>query len=271
LRERRGWVEIWWHPYRVERPEANWCWLLFCVILGYHLANDVQQGSRMARTGQRPKLPDYMRKFAKEVAKGACLACTGHTDLRVAHFDNQKTTRATMEDWDQPVFGRVYPWMYANAFNNIGNIAYLCKSCEARCGHDGAYRRQVMKAWCRAMRQAARSGLLLHYFFNGHAKLFDSPFAQKLYGPDAKVAGLSQEDFGVCMGFLQEAAQSGDVPPELVVLPIGGTLQDRTTRFHEHVSLLAGRVSWCSGDHDECARRHASWSPAQLLRDGATG
>jgi hypothetical protein len=120
------------------------------------------------------------------------------------------------------------------------------------------------------MRQAARSGLLLHYFYNGHAKLFDSPFAQQLHGRDARATGLSQEDFAVCMTFLQEAAQSGDVPREFVLLPIGGTPHDRARRFHQHVNLLAGRVSWCSGDHDECTRRLPSWSPAQWRRRGTT-
>jgi hypothetical protein len=253
------------------RPEANSSWLSSPSPSATIPANDVHPVGHMARTGQRPKISKYIKKFAKDVANGMCLVCISRADLRVAHLDNQETTRATLKGWEQPIFGRTYPWMYANAFNNIGNIAYLCKSCEDRCDHDEAYRRQVMQAWCRAMRHAARSGLLLRYFYNGHAKLFDSPFAQQLHGPDAKLSGLSQEDFGVCMSFLQEAAVSGDVPREFVVLPIGGTPDDRARRLHHHVKLLGGRVSWCSGDHDECIRCHASWSPAQPIQEGATG
>jgi hypothetical protein len=48
--------------------------------------------------------------------------------------------------------------------------------------------------------------------------------------PIVPTSGLSQEDFAVCMGFLQEAAQSGDVLREFVILPIGRTPPDRARR-----------------------------------------
>ncbi len=216
----------------------------------------------MSQSGQRPPLPDQMRRFAWAAAGNVCLGCGGNVDLRVAHLRDQAAIKTEMADWRRPIFDRTYPWMYANAFNNLGNIALLCKPCEDRREVDEDYKRQVDQAWCAAMRRAARSGLLLHYFYNGYARAYDNAHAARLHGPEAKVTGLSQEDFAVCMGFLHEAAQSGEVPAEFVVLPIGGAPRDRTGRFHHHVNLVDGGVSGCAADHDECARRSLTWSPA---------
>jgi len=87
--------------------------------------------------------------------------------------------------------------------------------------------------------------------------------------PIVPTSGLSQEDFAVCMGFLQEAAQSGDVLREFVILPIGRTPPDRARRCHHHVKLMGAGVSWCSGDHDSASGD--SRAGRQRRRRGTTG
>ena len=224
----------------------------------------------VSRTGQRPPLPDRMKRLAEDIAGGACLVCGSKNDLRVAHRADQAATKEQIKGWEQPIFDRTYPWMFAEAFNNIGNIALLCKPCEDRVGTDTDYQTQFDQVWCEAMRRAARSGLLLRYFYTGYARTFTSPHAMRLHGPGTKVTGLSQEDYMVCAGFLQEAARAGHIPAQFVLLPIAGSEKERAGRFHYHVDLVNGcAMSACAGDHDECASRLPAWSPAQEIRERA--
>jgi hypothetical protein len=168
------------------------------------------------------------------------------------------------EGWRPELFPDTYDWLYANAFNNIGNIALLCPTCERRREEDKDHEEHVNETWCTAMRQAARSRVLLSYFYNGWAGAYgNSSYAEKLHGPGTRVTGLTQEDYVVCMTFLQEAAQDGDAPGEFVVLPIQGTPRDRAGRFHYHVNLLSTAISACEADHRRCAELRGTWSPAR--------
>lgn len=207
----------------------------------------------MSKTGQRPPIPTPLRRLILAVAAGHCVEC-GYSDppdapyasklLRVAHLDDQVAVRAHLDAEECSAhdhFQQQRSQFFKQAFHRIGNLAYLCATCETLCDNVPTVRARVELAMHKRLHEGTAKGYVGQYFYNCLARL-DTPFT-------------SDEDVWSCLHFLgaEYNAKRLDLPVEFVILPIGGPPAERAGRFHFHVRLGEPGFSACAGDHSSCA------------------
>lgn len=78
------------------------------------------------RAGDRPRTPDYIRKFAHDLYDERCLRCGICRPLAVAHIDPWPVVRQAILDFGGSV--EAYGWW---TFHQPNNVVLLCCNCHA--------------------------------------------------------------------------------------------------------------------------------------------